>query len=252
MKASDLPRQQFIEESVPSLALRSGDLSVYGLGQVPQSQISPVALAVLKYLFPLPNTGGPNAIVNNYQTNFPTPISSNQGDVRLDQVINSKQTVFVRGTYKNKDATNEPSAGGPNPPFTAGESWRADSSTPEVDYAVTAAYNYLITPAVVNELRLGVTADRTITSDSANAQLLASEIGIPLPQVPVGNVTPCFVITGFQSTCSTAGTLYRSQTKQLIDNLTWTKGSHTYKFGGDIRRLKAYFSNPAGPLGRAS
>jgi hypothetical protein len=230
-----LPRQQFINESVPSLALRSGDLSVYGLGQIPASQISPVAQSALKYLFPLPNTGPANAIANNYSVNFPTPISSNQADLRLDQVINSKQTFFVRATYKLKDVTNAPLSTGT---ILAGGLYQ-----PEMDYAFTAAHNFVITPTVVNELRLGVTSTRVITSDAANAGLLASEIGVALPDPPPGNSTPTFNITGFQATNSLNSSVSRSQTKQLIDNITWTKGSHTYKFGGDIRHLEAYFSN---------
>jgi len=230
-----LPRQQFINQSVPSLALRSGDLSVYGLGQIPASQISPVAQAALKYLFPLPNTGPANAIANNYSVNFPTPISSNQADVRLDQVINSKQTFFVRGTYKLKDVTN--------PPVSTGTILAGGLYQPEMDYAFTAAHNFVLTPTVVNELRVGITATRVITSDSADAGLLASEIGVALPDPPPGNSTPTFTITGFQPTNSTGSSVSRSQTKQLIDNLTWTKGSHTFKFGGDARRLSAYFSN---------
>ena len=230
-----LPRQQFFTESVPSLALRSGDLSVYGVGQVPLSQISPVSLAALKYLFPLPNTGAPNAIANNYSVNFPTPISSNQADLRLDEVLTSKQTFFVRGTYKLKDVTN--------PPVSTGTILAGGLNQPEMDYAVTASHNYVISPTLVNELRLGVTAARVITTDSADAQTLAREIGVSLPNPPLGNATPTFTITGFQPTSSTSSSVSRSQTKQLIDNFTWTKGSHTYKFGGDIRRLEAYFSN---------
>lgn len=230
-----LPRQQFINQSVPSLALRSGDLSVYGLGQIPVSQISPVAQAALKYLFPLPNTGPANAIANNYSVNFPTPISSNQSDLRLDQVISSRQTFFVRGTYKLKDITN--------PPLSTGTIMAGGLQQPEMDYAFTAAHNFVISSTVVNELRLGVTATRIITSDGANARLLASEIGVALPDAPPGNSTPTFTITGFQATNSTASSVARSQTKQLIDNLTWTKSSHTFKFGGDARRLSAYFSN---------
>lgn len=230
-----LPRQQFIEESVPSLALRSGDLSVYGLGQVPQSQISPVAQAALKYLFPLPNTGPANAIANNYSVNFPTPISSNQADLRLDQVINSKQTFFIRGTYKLKDVVNAP--------VSTGTIVSGGLQQPEMDYSFTAAHNYVISPAVVNELRVGVTASRILTTNSADSDALVSEIGVPVPDPPGGNCTPTFTITGFQGTGSTCNSTNRTQTKQLIDNLTWTRGSHTLKFGGDIRRLSAYYSN---------
>jgi hypothetical protein len=57
-----------------------------------------VAQAALKYLFPLPNTGPANAIANNYSVNFPTPLTSNQGDFRVDQNFGGRQTAFVRGT----------------------------------------------------------------------------------------------------------------------------------------------------------
>jgi len=119
-----LPRQTVLVESVPSVALRSGDLSVYGKpvynpgtgtpyanSQIPVSQISPISLNALKYLYPLPNAGAPNAIENNYVQNTPVPISSDQGDLRLDQNIGSKQTVFARGTYKHRDVTVAPAAG---------------------------------------------------------------------------------------------------------------------------------------------
>jgi hypothetical protein len=242
-----LPRQQFINQSVPSLALRSGDLSAYpgtitdlsGTpfpgNQIPQSRISPVAQAALKHLFPLPNTGAANALANNYSVNFPTPISSNQGDLRVDQNISSKQTMFIRGTYKSKDVTNVPIA--------SGTILSGGLHQPERDYAVTAAHSYIISPTLVNELRLGITDSRILTTNSADADALVAAIGVPVPDPPGGNCTPSFTITGFQGTNSTCNSISRSQTKQLIDNVTWTHGAHTYKFGGDIRRLSAYFSN---------
>src|SRR5262249_55477075 len=72
-----LPLQQVLVESVPSEALRRGDLSVYPTqirdvdgtpfpgNQIPQSRINPVSAGVLQSLFPLPNAGAPNAISNN-------------------------------------------------------------------------------------------------------------------------------------------------------------------------------------------
>jgi hypothetical protein len=242
-----LPRQQFITQSVPSVGLRSGDLSAYtgSIGdlsgtpfpgnQIPQSRISPVAQAALQYLFPLPNTGAPNSLANNYTVNFPTPISSNQGDLRLDQNISSKMTAFIRGTFKSKDITNTP--------VSSGTILSGGLHQPERDFAVTGAFNYVISPAVVNELRVGITDTRILTSNSANSNALIAEIGVPVPDPPGGNCTPSFTITGFQGTNSTCNSISRSQTKQLIDNLTWTHGAHTIKVGGDIRKLSAYFSN---------
>ena len=116
-----LPKQTAIDDSVPSLALRSGNLSSYstpvyepGTGaavsgqQIPPSMISPVSANALTYLLPLPNAGSASAIANNYVANIPTPISANQADLRLDQVINSKMTVFARGTYKIRSVETTP------------------------------------------------------------------------------------------------------------------------------------------------
>jgi hypothetical protein len=192
-----------------------------------------VALAALQYLFPLPNTGPASAIANNYTTNFPTSISSNQGDARIDQFINSKQTFFARVTYKLKNVLAAPS----------GSIFAGGTQEPELDYNVTAAHNFAISPTVVNELRLGVSADRVLYSTAANANLLVTEIGVPVPDSPGGNCTPTFSITGFQSTAPTCNQVTRSATKQLLDNLTWNREKHTVKFGGDIRHLEAYFSN---------
>ena len=118
-----LPRQTVLTESVPSIALRGGDLSAYlpkavkdlsgnpfPNNQIPLSTIAPVSLNALKYLFPLPNTGSPGAISNNFVENYPSPISSNQGDVRLDRNISSKHSAFARLTYKRRQVTNAPSA----------------------------------------------------------------------------------------------------------------------------------------------
>jgi hypothetical protein len=242
-----LPRQTFINESVPSLALRSGDLSVYsapvynlGAGpfpgnQIPASLISPVALNALKYLFPLPDTGPANATANNYSVNYPDPISSNQVDLRIDQNITASQTAFFRATYKNRDITNTPS--------TSGTILAGPLKQPEIDYAFTAAHNFVITPTLVNELRAGLTGTRILTSDTANGVTYAHLIGVPIPQPDNGDITPNFSINGFQPTTSTASSVNRGRTQQLIDNLTWTKGSHTFKFGGDIRKLSSYLSN---------
>ena len=107
-----LPRQSVLVESVPSVPLRNGDLSAYATqikaadgtpfpgNQIPVPRINSVSAGVLKYLFPLPNAGAPNAISNNFVQNFGVPIVSNQGDMRLDQNISSKQAAFARFTYK--------------------------------------------------------------------------------------------------------------------------------------------------------
>src|SRR5262249_32775390 len=163
-----LPRETFLNYSVPSLALRSGDLSAYsgtiqdpqtGLlfpnNKIPSDRISPVSKAALEYLWPLPNTGMPNAIANNFSSNMPTPIKSNQGDFRVDQNISSSQTMFVRGTYKDRSVDNPPTA---TQSLIAGPAHQ-----PERDFSMTIAHNFVITPRVINELRFGTSDVRILT-----------------------------------------------------------------------------------------
>jgi hypothetical protein len=247
-----LPRETVVSQSVPSLGLRSGNLSSYskpvyapGTNQpyagniIPSSQISPVALNALRYLYPLPNAGAPNAIANNFVENFPAPITSNQGDMRVDQNITSKQTAYARFTYKNRQVVNAPGTGSIN-----GSAALGPFSQPEIDYGLTGAYNYVITPALINELRIGFNGNHTATSFGIPGTTIANQIGIPnLPSIPSSAAVPNFQIAGFQQTGGTASSITRNNTIQFLDNLTWIKNSHTLKFGGDYRYLTGYGSN---------
>ncbi|MCU1259797.1 MAG: hypothetical protein JWO80_2682, partial [Bryobacterales bacterium] len=238
-----LKQQQVLVQSVPSLALRNGDLSAYskafnapGTGVpypgnvIPASQISPLAQNVLKYLFPVPNTGAPNSISNNYVQNLGTPVSSKQGDFRLDENISSRQTAFARFTYKHRDVTVPPT----------GSILLGAFSKPEIDFGLTVAYNYILTPTLINEVRAGFNGNHYSTSFNVTASQIAGELGLAalLPQpLPQGNAVPNFNIAGFQPTGGTASSHGLNNTNQVLDNVTWTKATHTFKFGGDYRRM---------------
>ena len=250
-----LPKQSTIVESMPTAALRKGDLSAYSTpifqpgssapfqnNQIPLSQISSVSANALTYLFPLPNTGGPNTLANNYVANIPTSISSDQADLRLDQIISSKMSVFARGTYKIRSVDVVPTG---TPVVGA-------FSEPEIDFGYVVAFNWIIRPTLINEVRGGFNGNHAAISVNANTTQLISEIGLQnLPQ-PCGGLGGCsgavpwFNISGFQSTSAGAnawGNHVRNGTRQILDNLTWIKGSHTMKFGGDYRYLTYHGQN---------
>ena len=255
-----LPGQQVLLESVPSLALRSGDLSAYSgqvkdlsgnpfqNNQIPLTSISPVSLAVLKYLFPLPNTGAPNAISNNYVQNFPTPKSSNQGDVRLDQNITSRQSAFARFTYKRRNTQLPPCAGATGSCASSlnGTALAGPNSIPENDWSLTGAHNFVITPHIVNEFRTGWTGSHLALAVGIPASTIADEVGIApyLSQNLTGvSTTPNVRIAGFQRTGGVGSNLNQTQTLQFLDNLTWTRGGHAVKFGADYRYLTGLYTS---------
>jgi hypothetical protein len=244
-----LPKQAAIDDSVPSLALRRGDLSAYSTpiyqpgtstpypnNQIPLSQISPVAANALTYLFPLPNTGSPSALANNFVENIPTSISSDQADLRLDQIISPKMAAFARGTYKIRSVLAVPTGSPLLGPF----------SLPEIDFGYVIAFNWIIRPTLINEVRGGFNGNHlaTVISDAGSAAYV-NEIGLQnLPQpYPTSGAVPWFNIQGFQATGGASGNKTRNGTYQILDNLTWIKGSHTMKFGGDYRYLTNHGQN---------
>ena len=117
---------------------------------------------------------------------------------------------------------------------------------PENDRSLAGTYNYIISPNVVNELRAGFSGSKTATTFGITAVDAANALGLTpyLAQAPpAGNAVPNFKISGFQSTGGAASALSATSTYQVLDNLTWTKGKHTVKIGGDYRYLKALYTN---------
>jgi hypothetical protein len=178
-EALRLPRQVIQIENVPSVAMRSGDLTALGGPIVPAGQINPLSLKMLQYLYPVPNYGPPGAMSNNYAAYFATPIKSNQADLRLDDNINAAQHAYVRLTYKNRRVEN--------PPTSTSSALLGPFSQPEIDYSVTAGYSYLISATLINELKGGISGNHYATSYGIAASTIASELGLTGFSIPAGN-----------------------------------------------------------------
>ena len=175
------PDQTIEIQSVPSVAMRSGDLTSLGGPIVPASQISPLSQKMLQYLFPLPNYGPPGATSNNLAAVFQTPINVSQADMRIDQQITDKQSVNFHVTYKNR-RVEAPSNGSAS---------LGSFSLPEIDYAYIGAYTYVISPTVVNELKGGFTGNHYSNAFGVTAAQMASELGLgPGFSIPAGDAVP--------------------------------------------------------------
>jgi hypothetical protein len=243
-EALRLPKSQFLVQSVPTAAMRAGDLSAYSdpivgypNNQIPTSQLSSYSQRALKLLYPIPNYGPAGGIANNFLAAFPIPVKSNQGDVRLDQYAGSKNQFFARYTYKNKRSFQLPPGGfGAALPSSFAE---GSEALPEVDQALTVAWNYTISPSVINELRVGYSSNHEANTLGITAQGAANALGLTnLPSTPPAgyDLFPQITLAGFVNTFGQSSTNNQS-TKQILDTLTWNKGTHTMKFGADYRSL---------------
>jgi hypothetical protein len=258
-----LPRETPMLLSVPSMDMRNGNLTDYLAGQGvaaiyqpdgvtsidPASvPVSPISANLLQYLMPKPNYGDAGSFANNYQTNFSSPISSNQGDVRLDHVISQKQSIFARFSYKNRQVITAPSAACTYSYCAeAGSPLQGGYNTPEIDEGMTFAHNYVFTPRLLNEFRGGFNAQHTSETQSYSTSTLLTQIGLNVPQPDLSwSEAPQVIIPGFMSTGAGNPGMQRGQIIQALDNVSWTAGRHSFKFGGDFKRISDHDDNVYG------
>jgi hypothetical protein len=258
-----LPRETPMLLSVPSTDMRGGNLTGYLAGQgvtaiyqpdgvtpidpanVPVSAIS---ANLLKALMPTPNYGDPSSYANNYQINFPSPISSNQGDVRLDRRISDKQSIFARFSYKNRQIITAPSAACTYSYCAeAGSPLQGGYNTPEIDEGLTLAHNYVFSPRLLNEFRGGYSAQHTSETQSYSTNSLLAQTGLSVPQPDLSwSEAPQVLINGFMSTGAGNPGMQRGQIVQALDNVTWERGGHSFKFGADFKRVSDHDDNVYG------
>ena len=271
-----LPRETPFVASVPSLAMRQGNVADYLFNAYCQPQptvqcpngysvynpdgtlltstitstpvpVSPIAANVLKYLFPIPNTGPADSYANNYTTNIPSPVSANQGDIRIDQNLSARQSIFARFSYKNRQVVTAPITNCGTSCGTSGDLLFGGFNTPEIDQGLTLAHNFQFSASLVNEFRAGYNAQHTSTTQSFTSQQILSQTGITVPQVNTAwSESPNIVITGFAPTGGSNPTRQRGQIIQALDNLSWNHRNHSFKFGVDFKRMTDHDDNAFG------
>ncbi|MCU1321965.1 MAG: hypothetical protein JWM43_1614 [Acidobacteriaceae bacterium] len=219
--------QQFL---VPTAAQRGGDLSDLGGGTVAPNSISPTAKALLGY-YPLPNVFGQTNY--NYEHFASTPARTDGADIRLDQTINSKQSMYARFSRKNI-TSNFANAFLPND---------VDSIH---NRSLLVSHTYAITPRLLNEFRFGftnVTTDVGFAIAGSTALQQLNLQGVDISQHPNVHAFPTFNFsagTGLTPIGRDKAGITQSKTMQFSDNVTFTVGKHTLKAGLDVRRVR-YF-----------
>src|SRR3984885_15447580 len=216
-----LPRQFPLVESFPSLDMRNGNLynylsttqgtatptiNNYDGTPIPCTgpsncsvPISPVAANIIKTLYPLPNSGSADSFQNNYSVNFPAPISSNQFDIRIDQNITSKQSIYGRYTFKNRSVGTAPTVNCGGFCHTSLSPRLGGNPPPEQDRGLTIAYNYTFSSKLINEFRGGFNSLRDQLNANVNSSQLLNEVGITgIPDVATVPTVPDVTIPGLK------------------------------------------------------
>jgi Carboxypeptidase regulatory-like domain len=245
------PREMTVQNVVPTQAMRDGDLSREGVpiidprtgapfagNRIPSDRISPIAKKFLE-LYPLPNAGATDAQHDaNYVRNSANDIESNQYDVRVDHYLSGKQSLF--GRYTSKKITTALPKNLVFPSSDESQNFRL----------FVASHNYAISSHVLNEARVGLTRRQKTTENPFDGRSFTNGLGLIGigPQFPFNGVSEInFSEDTSDVDLDRADGQEEQRTIQIANNLTWSTGRHTMKFGFDYRFLRA--TSPLGFIG---
>jgi outer membrane receptor protein involved in Fe transport len=154
--------------------------------------------------------------------NFPTSEESSLWSLRLDHIWNSRNTTFIRANVSPATVTGiEVNAENQNFGQNAG-SRTSDQITR--DFAIVGQHTTAISPTLFNEARVQV----------ARRGLHYGFSDLPGGDLPAMNITG-YAFFGREPFSTEDRTEKRYE---FTDNLTWTHGTHTFKFGVDGNYLQ--------------
>jgi hypothetical protein len=196
---------------------------------IPANRLSPIARQIAE-LFPAPNVVGPN----NYRANANTPDDWDSFLFKVDQKVTQNQNAAFRVLKRWESSTN-PFSGSPLGTFGA--------TTDNVQALYGLSLTTVFTPTLVNEARTGLT--RTTNNEVAShaGTNWAAQMGIPGTTSDLNFAAfPKFSITGYE----TVGDSTTNPIRYVVNNfnwndvLTWNKGRHNIRMGGDVLRVQYY------------
>jgi hypothetical protein len=218
--------------------------------RIPADRFDSAALKGLDR-FPLPNVfaaNGAEATANNYRRTDTEQQYQDQFDVRVDHQLTPAQRVFGRYSYLRDDSrpvTPLPDGSGTITTGVIGNTLtRADG--------VVGEHSWTISPGSLNQLRFGYTR-RGFNRDALRLGVPASQSsGVPnIPASTFSDTLPIYQITGFQQIgpSSNTNSEFTTSVTQLIDTFSTQRGSHSLKFGMDLRWEHLNVLQPPSPTG---
>ncbi|MGH9433572.1 MAG: hypothetical protein ACRD3T_18740, partial [Terriglobia bacterium] len=228
---------------VPTVAERNGAVTITGANGQPdalQVPLNPVAKNVLS-LYPFPNQPGGIFGANTFNFMFSQPTNDDQFSTRLDQHFSDKDTFFARASYENQILRD-------TDPWAAelgGSNFSSSNIGEARNYSLSETH--LFSPTLLNSFTF--TLNRGIEG---------------VPETPAEfNTTATGISDGTINGWGpdTFETEYVTTVFDPLDSVAWTKGRHSFNFGGEFRRewdngtgvtgtgpSGAYSFNPGTPL----
>ncbi len=233
---------------VPTLLERQGDFSqtvdangkavtvkdpinggTFAGNRIPLSRFSPVALKLLDY-YPMPNRLG----ANNYGMTAPTPSSWDAFVVKIDQHLFANDLLTARYVPRRSRSSN---------PF-AGSDVGTFGNTSNGNSALAGiSYTRMFSAVLIDEFRFGYSRTKSRQFGAHAGQSIADQIGLPGTTTdPLLLGFPLFKITGEANLGDSGSTpiLFNVNVYNYSNTLTYVKGRHLLKFGGEALRTQMF------------
>ena len=266
---------QVATPTIPTAAMRTGDFSasptvIYdpttgniatGAGrtpfpnqQIPANRISSIFQDYMS-LLPEPTLPGQS---NNIGVSTDQTKQIYSFDTKIDYVLDSKNTMFVRYSYAHLNVTN-PGLYGPGVGLYGGPSNSGfDATGPALNQSPGLNYTHIFSPTLVTEVRFGVVRNSNDATNVDTGQNLSQKFGIPNGNIGgfwYEGVAEVFVNGYDTPMLGVNGCLpwRRSNTNfEAANNWTKTKGTHVISWGGDFRHENYFLLQTAtfSPRGR--
>ncbi|HYG97721.1 MAG TPA: carboxypeptidase-like regulatory domain-containing protein [Terriglobales bacterium] len=235
------PQYLFDPHQVPSQRIYNADGTIGQ--QIPGNRLDlyqggalldPVGMALMNY-FPKPTRDG---VYHNYLAQSSAPFTVNSYTEKIDHVLSDKQRLAVSYSYRAQTAIKGGFPRMPYPAIATGV-WDQDF----ISHYARAQHDYTISNNILNHFNLGW--NRVYVANK-NSTYGFDTLSLGLPPNATPNLTfPMIEFPGYNGDLDPRAVQGMGSTwwhdemgdnmVQASDSLTWVKGKHTFKFGGDIR-----------------
>jgi hypothetical protein len=236
-------QQDSSRATLPNAALRSGDFS--GLSgairdprngntpfpgnRIPAASLSPQGVGLLS-LYPLPNTTG----TQNFNVSAATKNEAHQFMTRGDHRFSEKDSAYL--VYEWQDS------GGLSPLAGVGLPGYGTLGSSGTQHAV-ANWTHIFSPQLIAEVRAGYSRLKVLNLQEDYNVDVVSKLGIlgltDVGKTPFNNGAPRVSLTGYAGIGGgTSQPQGRGEnTYHYVATMTYIRGTHTFKMGGDYFRF---------------
>lgn len=222
----------------------------YANNIVPRAQLNPAALSLLARL-PRPNTSSTNTPYANYAASGTGIFNYDQGTIRLDAQVSDKIHYFNRFSYFSDTLTGGTAFGALGGPGFGTGGYGGTSRGHNASWAT--GFDVVVSPKWVTDIRFGFLRYTIATAKYDGSEPFATNNGIPGLNTLTGNTggAPEFDIDGPPNNAiNNPGGNFGSglgvnrcncplgeneRQYQVVNNWTHELGSHSIKFGVDLR-----------------